>query len=275
WTVAREGNLTRAAQRLHVTQSAVSVQLKKLESAIGHRLFSRKGRGLVLNEMGRFALDYADTIFSLGEELLSVLDDVEGQITRTLRVGVLATLSRNFQIGFLGPLLNRNDVNLVIRSGAIVDLVQRLETYELDIVLTNVLPVRDQPARWVYHTIDDQPVSLIGNPKHDWPDDLESLLSVAPLVVPTIDSGIRIGFDSLAARLGVTPNIVGEVDDMAMLRLVAREHRGVAVLPPIVVQDELKSGRLVELKRLPELSEHFHALTAQRRRPNRFVRELL
>ncbi len=95
WMVAREGSLTRAAHRLRITQSAVSVQLKKLEDDLGQRLFERRGRGLVLTNAGRIALDYAESIFALGEELVEALEQ-EGRAARqTLHVGVLATLSRN------------------------------------------------------------------------------------------------------------------------------------------------------------------------------------
>ncbi|MCB0062969.1 MAG: hypothetical protein KDE19_12675, partial [Caldilineaceae bacterium] len=78
----------------------------------------------------------------------------------------------------------------------------------------------------------------------------------------------RTGFDALVSRLGVRPHIVAEVDDMAMLRLVARSHNGLAVVPPIVVKDELDSGILVEVAKLPGLEETFFAITSTRRFPN-------
>ncbi|MBU6436717.1 MAG: LysR family transcriptional regulator, partial [Betaproteobacteria bacterium] len=73
WSVAKEGSLTRAAQQLHVSQSALSVQLRQLEDRLGQPLFERRGRRLHLTEAGRIALEYADTIYRSGEELLSVL----------------------------------------------------------------------------------------------------------------------------------------------------------------------------------------------------------
>ena len=115
WAVAREGNLTRAAGRLNVSQSAVSVQIRKLEDALGTVLFERRGRGLELTNAGRVALDYADRIFSLGDELLHALESEGRRAERTVRVGVLATLSRNFQIGFLSPLVNRPGTRLRLR----------------------------------------------------------------------------------------------------------------------------------------------------------------
>jgi DNA-binding transcriptional LysR family regulator len=89
------------------------------------------------------------------------------------------------------------------------------------------------------------------------------------------DPGIRAGFDELAARLGITPQIAAEVDDMAMLRLLAREHIGLAVVPPIVVANELESGHLQELHRFAELAEHFYAITPSRRFPHPLLQGVL
>ncbi len=275
WAVAREGNLTRAAHKLHVTQSAVSVQLRKLEESLGTRLFERTGRGLRLTSSGRTTLDYAETIFTLGDELLDVLEDDAKSAQRTLRIGVLATLSRNFQIGFLGPLLNRSESRLVVRSGTMNDLIRRLMAHQLDAVLSDHVPPRREGTAWVTHLIDEQPVSLIGRPRSSSPGPLKSLLSREPLVTPPVESAIRTGFDSLAERLGVRPRIVAEVDDMAMLRLVARMHDGLAVVPPIVVQDELAAGILMEHHRLPGLAEQFVAITAPRRLRHPLLDELL
>lgn len=275
WAVASEGNLTRAAAKLGITQSAVSVQLKKLEDVIGHTLLKRRGRVLELTPAGRIALDYADEIFSMGTKLIDALEKSSHQRVQLLRVGVLATLSRNFQIALLGPLLNRDDVRLVVRSGSMVELVHRLERHDLDLVLSNFLPRRDERSTWVAHTLDTQPVSLIGHPRLRPSNLVDDLLANEPLVLPTSESGVRIGFDALVQRLGIRPRIVAEVDDMAMLRLVTRAHHGIAVVPPIVVHDELASATLVEIAQLPDLVETFFALSTARNRPNRLLAEVL
>ena len=72
--VATEGNLSKAAQRLNVSQSALSMQIRNLEERLGHALFERVGRKLVLTEVGHIALDHAERIFSAGEELLATLN---------------------------------------------------------------------------------------------------------------------------------------------------------------------------------------------------------
>ncbi|RVT87157.1 LysR family transcriptional regulator [Rhodobacteraceae bacterium CCMM004] len=273
--VAHDGNLTRAAERLNLSQSAVSVQIRKLEEQLGHPLFERRARQLHLTEAGRIALDHADAIFATGGELLGTLRG-HRHARQALRVGALATLSRNFLIGFLRPVLGRPDVEVVLRSGTSADLLMALETLNLDILLTNRAPARDAVTAFVAHRLVEQPVSLVAVPERAAPDaDLLGLLRTQPVVLPTSDTGVRIGFDALADRLGVRPQIAAEVDDMAMMRLLAREGVGLAVLPPIVVQDELASGRLVEIDRLPGISETFYAVTVERRFPNPIVGTLL
>jgi LysR family transcriptional activator of nhaA len=175
----------------------------------------------------------------------------------------------------LGPLLNRDDARLTVRFGSMSELVARLERHDLDLVLSNFLPRRDEASTWVAHTLDTQPVSLIGHPRERPATRMQDLLTEEPLVLPTSESGVRIGFDALVQRLDILPRIVAEVDDMAMLRLLTREHLGVAVVPPIVVYDELASGTLVELAQLPDLVETFYALSAARNRPNRLLSEVL
>jgi LysR family transcriptional regulator, transcriptional activator of nhaA len=276
WIVAHEGNLTRAARRHNIAQSALSMQIKELENYLGQDLFERKGRRLVLTEAGRIALDFADAIFSKGEELLGTLGTLERPKQRHLRVGALATLSRNFQIGFLEPLLQVEDVEFSIQSGTLDELLESLENYELDIILSTVVPLRDESTRWVAHAIDNQPVSLIGRPNPTRnPRPLEALLTSETLVVPASQSSIRTGFDALVNRLGIVPHIIAQVDDMAMLRLVARAHTGLAVVPPIVVKDELDSGELVEVAELPGLAETFFAITLERRFPNPLLKLVL
>jgi LysR family transcriptional activator of nhaA len=275
WAVAHDGNLTRTAARLNLSQSALSVQIRKLEDRLGHALFERRGRQLHLTEAGRIALDYADTIFEAGKDLLGTLSQ-QGRPRQVLRVGALATLSRNFQVEFLRPLLGQPDIELVLRSGTLVELLQGLETLGLDVVLTNVVPPHDAMSSLITQPISDQPVSLVGTPERlSGQANLQALLAENPMILPTEDSPVRAGFDRLCARLGVVPVIAAEVDDMALMRLLAREDIGLAVLPPIVVKNELSSGLLIESRHDMGLTESFHAVTTGRKFPNPLLAPLL
>ncbi len=275
WAVAHDGNLTRTAQHLNLSQSALSVQIRKLEEHLGHDLFERRGRQLHLTEAGRIALDHADTIFAAGDELLGTLED-RGRSQQVLRVGSLATLSRNFQIDFLRPLLARADVELVLRSGAAAELLQGLRAGNLDVILINQAPPRDAVSPFVAHRMAEQPIGLVGRPERlAGETDLARILAAHPVILPTLDSGIRTGFDALVSTLDLRPRIAAEVDDMATIRLLAREDVGLAVVPPIVVKDELAAGTLVESEADLGLSEIFYAVTVDRRFPNPLLRELL
>ncbi|MBN9530781.1 MAG: LysR family transcriptional regulator [Alphaproteobacteria bacterium] len=276
WAVAHDGNLTRAAAQLNLTQSALSVQIRKLEERLGHALFERRGRQLHLTEAGRIALDHADAIFALGSELLGTLGNT-GAARRILRVGSLATLSRNFQMAFLRPLLGRADIELVLRSGSTAELLRALETLGLDVVLLNQAPLRDTGSAFVAHRLAEQPVSLVGTRARlkGRKRDLADCLRDHPVILPTADTSVRTGFDALADRLGIRPQIAAEVEDMAMMRLLAREDVGLAVLPPIVVRDEIAAGTLVEAHQLPGIAEMFYAVTMARRFPNPLLRPLL
>ena len=273
--MALDGTLTGAARRLNLSQSALSTQLRALEASLGHDLFERRGRGLVLTEAGRIALDHAEAIFRTADDLTATLRET-GRARRALRVGALATLSRNFQMLFLRPLIGRADVEVVLRSGTQAELLRGLEALALDVVLTNLAPARDAASPWLIHRLAEQPVSLIGSPARVGTGrTLADLLRAEPLILPVADTALRADFDALAARLGITPLIAAEADDMAMLRLLAREGAGLAVIPPIVVRDELEEGSLVEAAQLYPISETFYAVTQERRFPNPLLSEVL
>ena len=274
--VAHDGTLSGAARALNLSQSALSTQIKVLEAALGQDLFERRGRRLILTEAGRIALDHAESIFRTAEDLSATLRE-RGGGRRALRVGALATLSRNFQMQFLRPLIGRRDVEVVLRSGSQPELLRGLEAMALDVVLTNLAPARDAASRYLIRRIDEQPVSLIGTPERlgPTPRPLRDLLSEIPLILPTPETALRAGFDALIARLDISPQIAAEADDMAMLRLLVREDAGLAVIPPIVVRDELESGRLTEAARLDGITETFLAVTLERRFPNPLLADLL
>ena len=271
--IAKEGGLTRAAERMNVSQSALSAQLQKLEAQLGHPLFERTGKRLKLTEAGRIALDYADTIFETGGALVGTLQGRPQAARSALKIGALTTLSRNFQLEFVRPLMGRRDLELIVRSGSMRELLSDLEAHALDVVLANRAPERGiEMLR--SHLLAEQPVSLVGRARSApfrFPEDL----SAVPILLPGIESELRLAFDRIVDRAGIVPTILAEVDDMAMLRLLARDSGEVTLVPPIVVRDELATGQLVELCRVPGLHERFYAIEQKRKFPNPLLVPLL
>lgn len=274
--IANRGSLTRAAEHLGVSQSALSTQLKSLEESLGLPLFHREHKSLVLTEAGSIALEYAEGIFRSGEEMVAVLQHQDSTRRKILRVGAVSTLSRNFQVSLLRPLLGRGDLELVLRSGNLRDLLAQLKAHTLDVVLSNLPVRRDAETAWHSVLVDEQPVSLVerksrSRKKFRFPEDLEG----TPLILPSLDSNIRVAFDLMLEQAGIRPVIAAEVDDMAMLRLLATEGAGLALVPPVVVRGELENGTLVERHSIAGIRESFYAILPSRRFPNELLREIL
>ncbi|HET9955088.1 MAG TPA: LysR family transcriptional regulator [Polyangiaceae bacterium] len=274
--IAKAKSMRQAAERLRLSPPALSAQIKLLESQLGHRLFERAPSGPTLTEAGRIAFDYAETIFRTGDELEGVMLQGAPQPRRTLRVGAVATLSRNFLIGAFQPLLARSDVGLTVRSGALSDLLALMQAHEIDVVLSNQPAPRGPHSSCHSQLLAEQPVSLVGPSRWKrrsfrFPEECATV----PLALPGLDSNLRAAFDALMDEAGIRPLIAAEVDDMAMLRLLARETDGLTLVPRIVVKDELERGTLIEKRKLRRLKETFYAISPSRRFPNTLVRDLV
>ncbi|WMW82585.1 LysR family transcriptional regulator [Undibacterium cyanobacteriorum] len=262
WRVAKNGHLTRTADELHTSQSALSAQIKQLEDHLGQALFKRDGRRLSLTENGQIVFSYAETIFGLGQEMLGRLRGQSGA-TRHIRIGSVSTMSRNYQENKIRPLLSNPAISLSLESGHLHDLLDRLHEHQLDLVLANqTLPSNaNRPLHCQF--LGSQTVSIVG-PAEIWKDkqlDVPKDLDELEMVLPGPNNAIRAQFDALCAASNVSPRLRAEVDDMAMLRLIARDSGWLAVVPEVVVQDELRLGSLVCVGRSPELVEHFYAIT--------------
>lgn len=275
WTVAKTGHLTRAAQSLHVSQSALSGQIRKLEDSLGYELFIRKSRRLHLSEAGRVAFGYAEDIFGLGGELTALFSSGIQTNRQSLKIGAVATLSRNFQEGFLKPLLGREDLELSIQSGTLEDLLRRLSAHRLDLILSNQPVHGDEENPWRSRRIARQSVSVIGSPGATEANNFPELLTERSLIVPGQENNIRHAFDQLCSYHKLRPRIVAEVDDMAMMRLLARDTLYFAILPPVVVRDELQAGSLFDYGALPGVFEEFYAVSIRRQFEPQLLSQLL
>ena len=276
WRVAKLGHLTRAAEDLHTSQSAVSAQIRQLEERLGEDLFTREGRRLLLTDTGQLVLAYADNIFGLGQEMLGRLQGRSAGITR-LRVGSVATLSRNYQENWIRPLLADPAVVLTLESGLLEGLLARLVQHQLDVVLANETVPADPDRPLHCKFLGSQTISVVG-PANRWesqslriPQDLDGV----DIALPGPRHALRAQFDALCATANVSPRLRAEVDDMAMLRLIARDSGWLALLPEVVVQDELRAGVLVTVGHSTALQERFYAITTPHRHRIEVLEQLL
>ncbi|MFC3116411.1 LysR family transcriptional regulator [Cellvibrio fontiphilus] len=275
WRVAKQGNLTKTAEALHISQSALSAQIRQLEATMGVELFVREGRQLRLTESGQSALVYAEEIFKRGEELESLLSKGIQPELLTVRIGVLTTMSRNFVESFIEPLIRRPNTKYMLHARGQVNLLNAVANHEFDLALTNIQVLGTNKELWQCQLLARQPVAIVGPPDLPLGKAFSSRYKDHEWVVPVSESPVRSAFDSFCAQHQFKPRIVAEADDMAMLRLLARDTGALAVMPNVVVKDELLQGRLVNYLTLPNVYENFYAVTVKRQIQNQLVSELI
>jgi len=275
WRVASEGNLTKVAKAIPVSQSALSSQIKQLEEWSGTELFERQGRRLNLTNAGRRVVAYANDIFAKGEELESLLQSGAEPDTQVLQIGMLTTLSRNFIDGLLAPMQDEDSVSFSLHADSLAGLLDGLARHQLDVALTDFDVRGTDDQIWQSQLIARYPIAIIGpaspGPTGAFPKGFDAM----PWVVPTKDHEIRRAFEGYCSRVGFTPRIKAEANDMAMLRLLARNSGALAVLPPVVVRDEINQGVLKVWEELPNIFGDFYAITVRRVYESPALRALL
>ncbi|WP_019677234.1 LysR family transcriptional regulator [Arsukibacterium perlucidum] len=263
WQVARGTNLTETAQRLHISQSALSSQIKQLEQSMQVQLFRRENRRLVLTDSGYQTLKYAEDIFSRGAELEQLLLQGMQPQHSPIRIGTLSTMSRNFIESFITPLLSKSNARYSLLSMNQTMLLNALAQHQLDLALSNIAVQGNDSQLWQCRLLARQPVAVIGPPGKHTGHSLSDYKKQR-WVLPPVQSPVRTAFDALAAQYQLQPDVIAEADDMAMLRLLARDSGALAVIPEVVVKDELQSGRLYKYLTLPQIYENFYIITTQR-----------
>ncbi len=273
-SIAQDGNLTRAAKNLHISPSALSIQLGQFEESLGIELFERRHKRLILTEAGRLALDYAETIFRTGEELCHALKHQNALLRQTLRIGALPTLSRNFQLELVRPLFKNKKLELIFYTHSLSDLLNMLEKHTIDLVLSHAPAPSLNQLGFQNHLLNEQKIILVGKEevkKFQFPYSLHK----TRMVLPSKESNVRASFDFMMRREGIEPIIVAEASDMAMLRLLAREMDAITLLPRVVVQDEISDKTLLQLHVIEQIRESFYAITLTRKFPNPLIQDLL
>jgi LysR family transcriptional activator of nhaA len=275
WHVAKIGNLTKTAEMLHVSQSALSAQIKLLEDSLGNQLFTREKRKLILTDVGKVTFSYAESIFNLGTELEAMLTKGHQTEDQTIRIGMLSTMSRNFVEAFVKPLMNNPKIKLMIFAKGQTNLLNDLSNYELDLILTNIEVRGTAKQSWQCQLLTKQPICVIGHPGLDLGKHFNEQYSKVDWILPLSGSPIRAAFDGLCAQYQFQPNIFGEADDMAMMRLLTRDAKALAVMPSVVVKDEIASGNLTAYTTLPNIFENFYVVTVRKHQFNALVSQLI
>ncbi|HEY0995054.1 MAG TPA: LysR family transcriptional regulator [Gemmatimonadaceae bacterium] len=268
WTVAREGSIARASAVLNLTQPAISSQLRTLEKSLGEKLFQKSGRNLVLTDTGRLVFRYADEIFSTGRELMEALRGQPTGRPARLVVGATDAMPKIMVHRLLEPALRLAEpVHLVVRDDKPERLLASLSIHELDLVIADAPMAPTVRVRAFNHLLGESPVSLVGTPalvakyKRRFPASLDG----APFIMPTEDAALRRALEQAFADLGVSPRVVAEIADSAVLGVFGQEGLGLFATPTVIAEEVCRQHGLRVLGPLDGVTEKFYAISVERR----------
>ena len=268
YTVATEGSLRRAAERLAVSQPGISTQIKQLESTLGERLFRRSGRSLALTEFGRVVLTYATDIFALGDELLTASRRGPASRSMRLQVGIVDSFPKLVSIDILRPVLRHEPpVLLSCHEGRLSDLLGQLAAHRLDVVLCDEPPPAPGSVKTFTHSLGSSGLAFCAAPalartlKGKFPKCLDG----APVLLPTPGTPLRRDLEAWFARAGVEPRVVAEFQDAALANIAATEGVGFIAMPLIVQADAVQRYGYATLGRTEDCRIQFYLITPERR----------
>lgn len=276
WVVAKEGSMSQAAARLDMAIQTVSAQVRVLERELGCQLLRPAGRGLALTEAGAVALRQAEQIFQLGEALPEQVRAAAQAPAARLNVGIADGLPKGEVVRLLQPVLATPALRLVCHEGDMADLLAELAVHRLDVVLADhpapfhpgfkvySEPLGESAMGW-YGTADLAQRARAGFP---------ASLAEVPVLLLTAHATVRNRMDHWLAQQGLTPRVVGEFEDNALLE--AFGSTGLGVFPAAVAaQADLLARCGVQLFGACDgVDEHYFAIHTERKVRHPLVQQL-
>ncbi len=267
WVVAKEGSVTRAAERLGLAVQTVSAQLALLEQSVGKSLLRPQGRRLVLTEAGQLALRYADQIFMLGEQMLEALDDIDLDKTLRLTVGISDSLPKLIASRLLESALTLpQPVRLICYEEQFDTLLGKLSVHKIDVMLTD-RPVPPGSALRVFsHLLGEFEIGFFGLPAlaDKYREGFPASLQGAPLLLPTRNNAVRGRIDQWLGSHDLSPAVFGEFDDNALLNTFGQQGRGLFPAPTALAADVQQQLGAVPVGPMP-VREQVYALSNERK----------
>ena len=266
--VAREGGVVKAAERLHVSPPTVSAQLKQLEEQIGGQLFLRTGRRLVLTDLGQTVLHYADGVFDLGEELKAAVRLGEDAQTKRLTVGLSMAVPKLVAHRLLEPALELEDpTELVCIEGEPDDLIAKLATYAIDLVLTDAPRAADLPVQAFDHLLGECGVTFFATDAladtlgPEFPASLDGV----PMLLPTSAAAGRTSLEHFFQDNGIRPRRIASFDDSALMKVFGATGAGVFPAPSAIEREVVNQYDVRVVGRTEDVRERFYAVSIERR----------
>ncbi len=272
WAVAMEGGVAGAAKLLHVTPQTVSGQLSRLEMEIGAQLFERSGRKLVLTTTGRTALGYANEIFQLGDELKETIAGADdGGRPLLLTVGVADVVPKLIAHRLLEPALGiTSPVRLVCREAKLESLLADLAVHKLDMVLADTPMPPALHVSAFNHLLGECGVTFFAATAtaNTFRDGFPQSLHQAPVLLPAVDTVLYGALRQWFQQLGITPTVVGEFDDSALMKAFGQAGAGVFCAPSVIKKEVRQQYNVEVIGHAMEIQERFYLISAERRLRN-------
>ncbi len=272
-TVCRAGGATRAAEALGMTQPAVSIALRELESYYNTRLFDRVGRRLILTEAGETLRDCADSLLDGFEATAELLRD--GGSFRRVRLGVNVSVGETLLCSILDELEREvAGIDIRVSVGNTREVERRLSEGELDLIVADCITRTPDREILPFH-VGEAVVVCAKN--YAAPSELTfAELCGERLLLREPQSGSRIGLEAIAGEEGcvIEPSVESS-SDLCLIEL-ARAGRGITILPRELVDSRLASGELREIGLVgTQLMRRYFLAYSSRRRQTPALREAI
>ena len=248
WICAKAGRVTAAAKELHLSQSALSLQLKSLERALGRLLFNRTRTGLELTSGGKTVFEHCEKIFAQGAALSAALRGGPGSSPTVIRLGVSSALGREAAMTFIQRLAAVEGSMVTVYVGPRDDIRERLARRRLDIAVSGADISKDLGAGFQARRTGTLPICFYASPAvakefAGFPRKGQEI----PALLRTEDYAPRQEVEKFLRDLGVSFTVVAESEDADILQTLARQGRGIVALHRTSAQPDLESGALVRI----------------------------
>ncbi len=278
WTVAKEGSIAKATEILHLTPQTISGQLKILEESVGEPLFSRAGRGLVLTEFGHLVFQYADEIFSLGEELSVRLKSKDASMAAGLQVGITDSIPKLIAMRILQPALQGEvPVKLVCKEGSLESLLGELAVHQLDMIISDCAIPAGLNVKAYTHALGASDIaffvknSFARRYSNGFPDSLND----APLLLPTAGNPIRSGLEVWFEKYDINPQLVAEFEDSALMKAFGEEGLGIFPSPEVIREEIEMMYKCRMLGKADSVHEFYYAISPERKLKHPIVLDII
>lgn len=275
-TIAEEGSISRAAEKLLIGQPTLSAQLKQFEDQLGVSLFERQHKKIILTEQGKLALDYAKNIFRMGSEMYEVLQDrIRPQKTH-IHIAALDSIPKQIIMQLVRESLKFSSCQITLSEGKFNELARELSAHRVDLVVTNFLP-NGTDARGLYpRLIAKNNVSFFASSKFkNLKKNFPQSISGQPLILPTFDSRLRQDLEHWARLNNLELNIVVESQDISVKKMVAVHEMGIFPAALHSVIESLERNDLIEIGGIQGIHEEVYLLSAQRKIENPIASHLM